>query len=44
MLRSRVMLSNVSCMTPFRQFIMALDVAKKWPPKYDGHLVSALCH
>ena len=36
MLSSSVMLPNVSCMTPFRQLIMAFDVAKNGLPNIMG--------
>ena len=36
MLSSSVMLPNVSCMTPFRQLIMAFEVAKNGLPNIMG--------
>ena len=36
LLSSNVMLPNVSCMTPFRQFIIALEVAKNGLPRIIG--------
>ena len=36
MLSSSVMFPNVSCMTPFRQLIMAFDVAKNGLPNIMG--------
>ena len=36
MLSSRVMFSKVSCITPFRKLIIALEVAKNGLPKMIG--------
>ena len=43
-LSSKVILPKVSCMTPFRKLIMALDVAKNGLPSMMGTWLVPPCH